>query len=91
MPRNTFDPRLELPPVVGIEYDKDYIGTDAVGIPSDDPIVITPIPEGLLPPDSITVLDQVIRQGAGGKDVVDLIIEVQDMPGATEYEVRVST
>lgn len=91
MPRNTFDPRLDLPPVAGIEYDEDYIGADVVGGPSDEPVIISPINDGLLPPDSITILDQVIRRGAGGKDVVDLIIEVQDMPGATEYEVRVST
>jgi hypothetical protein len=91
MPRNTFDPRLELPPVVGVEYDENYIGTDAVGIPSDEPIVITPLPDGLLPPESITVLEQIIRQGAGGKEVVDLVIDVQDMAGATEYEVRVSS
>lgn len=90
MPRTPFDPRLELPPVVGARYDDDYIANDVIA-GHGEAVVVSPLPSGLLPPGSITVLEQVVRQGAGGKDVVDLVIEVEDMPGATEYEVRVSS
>lgn len=46
--------------------------------------------QSLRPPENIRILEQIVRQGVGGKDIVDLIIEVEDVPGATQYEVRVT-
>lgn len=90
MPRNTFDPRHELPPVIGVEYDSEVTGA-LPSAPASEQIITLPPAGGLRPPGSITVIESRVRQGPGGKDVVDLIIEVEDMPGATEYEVRVAS
>lgn len=88
--RDTFDPRHELPPVIGAKYDEDIMPVPPV---DDSPpiVIIDPVTGRLLPPGKITIVEQIIRQGTGGKEVVDIVIEVEDMPGATEYEVRVST
>lgn len=89
MASKNLDPRLELPPIAGLEYDDKEI---EYRIPHDPDISFTmpPISVGLLPPSNVQIIEQRIRRGQGGKDVVDLIIEVEDMPGATEYEVRVT-
>lgn len=83
----TIDPRLEMPPVVELEYGDDEI--DYIPQAGEVQITVPPL-TGLLPPNNITVISQRLRRNRGGKDVVDLIIEVEDMPGATEYEVRVT-
>lgn len=88
MSRNTIDPRLEKPPVAGLNYDEDEVGY--IPIESEVTVTMPPISGGLLPPDNITVISQKLRRGKGGKDVVDLVIEVDDVQGATEYEVRVT-
>lgn len=88
MASNNIDPRLEMPPVVGLEYEEREI--DYIPVEPDISFTMPPISLGLLPPNNVTVVEQRIRRGTGGKDVVDLIIEVEDMPGATEYEVRVT-
>lgn len=90
MPRNTFDPRHELPPVIGAEYDSEVTGTLAP-TSANEQIITLPPAGGLRPPGRITVIESRVRQGPGGKDIVDLIIDVEDMPGATEYEVRVAS
>lgn len=46
---------------------------------------------GLTPPTSFTVVSQTFRRTASGQMVVDLIIMVDDVQGATEYEIRSTT
>lgn len=89
MPKNTFDPRLALPPVIDAEYD-DRDKERIQGYGSDMPEFLVPPNQSLRPPENIRILEQIVRQGVGGKDIVDLIIEVEDVPGATQYEVRVT-
>lgn len=83
----TIDPRLEMPPVVEFEYGEDDI--DYIPLDSEVQITVPPL-TGLMPPNNIEIVEQRLRRNKGGKDVVDLIIEVEDVPGADEYEVRVT-
>lgn len=46
--------------------------------------------EELQPPDSMTVVSQTLRTAKDGSQVVDVVIEVPDVPGAVNYEVRIS-
>lgn len=41
-------------------------------------------------PSSFTIVSQQIRTGLDGTQVVDIVIEVEDVPGANSYNVRVS-
>lgn len=89
MPKNTFDPRLTLPPVVDAEYEnKDTAGV--ITYQTDMPEFLIPPTYRLRPPEHVVLVEQIVRQAPGGKDVVDLIFEVEDVPGASEYEVRVT-
>lgn len=85
------DPRIYIPPVDGYKY-PDTTGSETPGNAEFADLIDIPVsmPAGLQPPSTITVVDQVFRKGADGRTVVDLIIEVPDMPGATEYEIRTS-
>lgn len=83
------DPRLYIPLVEGYSYDDPILELNSVeGVQVVEPPV--EIDEGLQPPSSIYVVDQIYRKGADGRVVVDLVLEVEDMPGAQEYEVRVA-
>lgn len=44
----------------------------------------------LEPPGSFEILSQTVRTGPDGTQVIDIVIEVEDMPGATDYDVRVT-
>lgn len=90
MTNKEIDPRFYVPPVADFEY-KDTSGNTSEGAaaPTDLTIPVTPT-TGLQPPETVTVIEQITRKGADGRSVVDLVVEVQDMPGATEYEVRVA-
>jgi len=39
-------------------------------------------------PSSVTIVSQTVRETAGGQSVVDVVIEVNDVPGVTEYQIR---
>lgn len=83
------DPRVYMPPVEGYEYEE----SSRVPFTDATPSRLEPPPgtgEGLQPPSNVTIVEQIFRKDAAGKTVVDLIIEVEDMPGATEYEIRTS-
>lgn len=84
------DPQIYMPPVEGYEYKEDlaYGGMESYGDGELDVPITTP--EGLLPPQDVRIVEQIFRRDAAGKTVVDLIVEVEDMPGATEYEIRTS-
>lgn len=45
--------------------------------------------ERLLPPDSITLVSQAVRVTSGGT-VVDIVIDVEDVANASQFEVRVT-
>jgi hypothetical protein len=44
----------------------------------------------LFPPDSVIVVSQVIRTGDNGQQVVDVIIEVEDVPTSIQVDVRMA-
>ena len=46
--------------------------------------------DSLLPPSTVTVIEQQVRALSGGNYAVDIIIEVEDVDGANEYEVRLT-
>jgi hypothetical protein len=85
----------------GVTYD-DVISADDVlidGSTSDDGVSDTPnVPtdddgEGaeLLPtPQWMSIIDQQVRIAPDGKAVVDVVIELEDVTGATEYDVRIT-
>jgi hypothetical protein len=41
-------------------------------------------------PDSYEVISQTVRTGSDGRQLVDVVIEVEDVDGAINYEVRVT-
>ena len=42
-------------------------------------------------PEFITIVDQVVRTLPGGGQVVDVTIELPDLPGGDRYDIRVTT
>lgn len=53
---------------------------------TDDDIITDRLPA----PTSIQVLSQTIRTSSDGTQVVDVEIEVEDVPGAFNYEIRLT-
>lgn len=45
-------------------------------------------PDTLAVPDSVTIVSQTVRISASGQSVVDVVIDVPDIPGADNYEIR---
>ena len=45
----------------------------------------------LEPPGSFEILSQTVRTAPDGRQVVDIVIEVEDMPGAADYDFRITT
>lgn len=41
-------------------------------------------------PDAIYIIDQRLRRAPGGQQVVDIVIDVEDIIGAAEYEVQIA-
>lgn len=72
-------------------------GTDVtvtVDFASDDSVGEAPSgyedEERLLPPDTVVVISQTARVVPGGNTVVDIVIDVEDSPRVSQYEVRVT-
>lgn len=42
------------------------------------------------PPESLEIVDQNVRTGPDGRQVVDIIIEVEDVVGAQDYDIRIT-
>lgn len=85
------DPRLYIPLVEGYTYADPILDAQPTDASSDEIEVTLPgVDDGLQPPTDIMVVDQIFRKGADGRIVVDLVLEVEDMSGAAEYEVRVA-
>ena len=101
---SVIDPNFFLPPgVVDLRYvnDQDTDGlysdddpeevTDPdTGEPTDGDINVGDVTTALAPPANITIVSQSVRPLSGGSYVVDVVIEVEDVPGVTNYETRLS-
>lgn len=99
-----FDPNLELP--IELKNAKIVRSPDAeseawdadteIDIQSetyddDDSQIDDEDPANILDtPSSFTIVSQEIKTGLDGRQVVDIVIEVEDVPGADSYNVRVS-
>lgn len=100
------DPNFFLPPgVVDARYINDedtaglYDNNDPTGTDSDTTEVVddsttdTPIvetPNTIQPPANITIVSQTVRAVADGRYVVDVVIDVEDVPGISTYETRLT-
>jgi hypothetical protein len=54
--------------------------------------IITPIlgPPDLRPPDTCIVTSQTVRVASDGRFVVDVLLEIEDILGVADYDVRVT-
>lgn len=43
------------------------------------------------PPDSLVIVSQTVRTAPDGRQVVDVVVEVEDIPSALNYDIRVTT
>jgi hypothetical protein len=95
-PRETIEmhPSLFFPPgvediVIGLPpnyTDPDDVAQDNFAVEDDN---VAEDDDAELPiPTAFTVVSQQVRISPGGGQVVDLIIEVEDLPGVENYEVR---
>lgn len=41
-------------------------------------------------PEDFVIISQTLRRGPGGQQVVDIVIEAEDVDGATHYEIQVT-
>lgn len=85
------DPRHYMPPIEGFEpADADVSNVRGYSDPDDGGGAGGggDIPDSLLPPGNLYVVDEVFRRAPDGRTVVDLIFEVDHVPGAAEYEIR---
>jgi hypothetical protein len=97
------DPNFFLPPgVVDVRHVNDNetdglypddveetaVEGEDVTAPEDAPIDITS--DVLQPPASITIVSQTVKVANDGKFAVDVVIEVEDLPGVNTYETRLT-
>ena len=68
------------PPEVGVG-----VGDVRVGVITEEKSVYY-----LSAPESFIIYDQVLRRGPGGQQVVDIIIETEEVFGATDYEIQIA-
>jgi hypothetical protein len=54
---------------------------DDDGVPDDLAMLETP--------EDFQVIEQILRRGPGGQQVVDIVIEAEEILGATNYEIQV--
>jgi hypothetical protein len=103
-PEVTVDPRLFVPEgVIDMSVKSPEIDPDnPVDVPDIDEGVapgeiisdagadnISNLEDFTLPtPNSVTVVEQTMRFGPDGRAVVDVVIEVEDVPGISNYDVR---
>lgn len=98
------DPNFFLPPnVVDVRYINDqdtagFYGSDTVD-DSDETVLEDPIvdpddgtttPNVIDAPTTMTIISQTVRVNPDGAFVVDVVIEVEDIPGIANYDVRLT-
>lgn len=59
-----------------------------IGLPEDT--VSDGTTDILQPPASVTIVSQTVKVAADGKFAVDVVIEVEELPGVTNYETRLT-
>jgi len=94
-----FDEGQEMPPdLSGVRYrDTDGAGED-VEFTEDDFVDYEDdaapgsgfVEDELDPPSSMEVVSQTVRTGPDGNQVVDVVIDVEDIDGAINYEFRIT-
>jgi hypothetical protein len=73
--------------VVNVDYDEvSYSELERDTDPFENESVSTIIS----PPDYVTVVSQQVRVASDGKFVVDIILDVEDVPDAIQYDVRLT-
>lgn len=101
----TLDPNFFRPPnVIDLRYldaddNKDFSESDSitaveVSLPIDTPMDTGPVNDGSSPdlpiPDGITFISQTVRNPSGGAYLVDVVIDIPDIPGVDGFEVSVA-
>lgn len=75
--------------VVNVDYDEvDF--SELSSQPDDDGAGQGSAPFLIQPPDSLSVISQQVRVTSDGRFVVDVILEVEDIAGVVQYDVRVA-
>src|SRR6478735_10631022 len=98
----TVDPNFFLPPgLINAEYTSeagppsdDEETVSAIIVPEIEELVDQTVTSGgalgLRPPDFVTLYSQTVRIAADGRQVVDVVLDVEAVDGAADYEVRYS-
>lgn len=94
------DPNFFLPPgVIDMRYSTEQDVSSEDDYTSDEEVDVTVVEVGvtdnsqadtLTPPDNITIISQTVKISPDGHEVVDVVLEVDDIPGVTSYEVRLA-
>ena len=92
-----------MPPVFGAEYDEivevslnEADESDTIQILETDPDAVTFEYDeeysqgGIEPPSNVSIISQTVKVGSGGTATVDIVLEIEDVGGASEYEKRES-
>jgi hypothetical protein len=74
--------------IVNVEYDDSGFSELQEGVDENDEN--DSVSSFLSPPDYANVVSQTVRVTADGKFVVDVILDVEDVPGAVQYDVRIT-
>lgn len=61
---------------------------DAFAVDETDGFLEVEDEYGLDVPDNVTIISQTLRRSPGGVQVIDVVIDVEDVPGALHYEIR---
>lgn len=77
----------ELVPSTDDEYDD---GSTEYSLDVDEETDVLDTPGTLQTPQYVNVVSQTVRFTADGRSVVDVVLDVENVPGAINYEVRVS-
>lgn len=100
-PEVVLDPNLFLPPgVTGMRLETleergrkspgSSSGGDDTSIDSEYTYDNPDLDTSLRPPAWLKLISQTVRTGPTGIQVVDVVIEVEDVPGVTDYQPRVT-
>ena len=93
VPATTIDPNFFLPPgVVDFNYkfrDDGSAGSEDGTTEGSGPTVTDPAGE-LRPPDWMTVVSQTVHITPTGSFYVDVVIEIENVPGAVKFEARLA-
>lgn len=89
IPPTTVDPNFFLPPGV-VEFT--YAFNDDTTMAESDPNLVVGEAEKVVlrPPNYIVIVSQTLRLMSSGQTNVDVVIDTEDVPGMSNYEVRIS-